>query len=482
LTSTRSPLKLIDESKISQVRQMPSLPGWAGSDQNEAEFLRRVLDNVSDCLIVVDTEGRVVLINSPYCRLLGGEASDFVGRHITEVVSPETRLHRVARGDTSVTLVPLEVRGQKLLARQVPVYQDDRIIGAVGVALFSSMAALRKAVVVASEEKRAIHSSLTPWTARYRLDDILGKDPKIEIARASIAQAASLGVPVLIQGETGTGKELAANAIHALSSRARRPFVWVNCASIPESLIDAELFGYEGGAFTGASARGKAGKFELASGGTLFLDEIGDMPLNLQASLLRAVQNQEIVRVGGASPIAIDTRVVCATHRDLGARVDAGEFRADLYYRLNVLRVRMPALSERTDVDYLIDQLLVRIAKREGLENRRLPATTRARLLAFDWPGNVRQLEAALLRFLVSGDSGLEEERSAARRERVDARRSAEGASNDLQEHLDREREACIRRALIAADGDRDQAARLLGISRATLYRDLRRMPVAADR
>jgi transcriptional regulator with PAS, ATPase and Fis domain len=461
---------------------MPLLPEWVGSAQNEAAFLRRVLDNVSDCLVVVDTEGRVVLINSPYCRLLGGEPGDFIGRHITEVVSPETRLHRVARGDTSVTLVPLEVRGHKLLARQVPVYQDDQIIGAVGVALFSSMAALRKAAVVASEEERAIHNTLSPWMARYRLDDILGRDPQIDAARASIEQAASLSAPVLIQGETGTGKELAANAIHALSSRARRPFVWVNCASIPESLIDAELFGYEGGAFTGASARGKAGKFELASGGTLFLDEIGDMPLALQASLLRAVQNQEIVRVGGASPIAIDTRVICATHRDLGARVDAGEFRADLYYRLNVLRIRMPALSERADVDYLIDQLLERIAQREGLSRRRLPSAVRARLVAFDWRGNVRQLEAALLRFLVTGDPGLEGERSATRRDGADSRRSAAGGSNDLQEHLDREREACIRRALDAADGDRDQAARLLGISRATLYRDLRRMPVEVIR
>jgi transcriptional regulator with PAS, ATPase and Fis domain len=340
------------------------------------------------------------------------------------------------------------------------------------------MTSLRKAIAVASGEERAIHSSATPWTARYRLEDILGRGPQMDAVRAAIEQAAPLALPVLVQGETGTGKELAANAIHALSPRARRPFVWVNCASIPEALIDAELFGYEGGAFTGASARGKPGKFELASGGTLFLDEIGDMPLSLQASLLHAVQNQEIVRVGGTSPVPIDTRVVCATHRDLAERVSAGEFRADLYYRLSVLGVRMPALSERKDVDYLIDQLLERTARREGVQARRPSAAIRAQLLAFDWPGNVRQLEAALLRFLVSGDPGLRAEHSAAGSGGAAPRRSGARGSIRLQEHLDREREVCIRRALTAADGDRDEAARLLGISRATLYRELRRLPV----
>lgn len=455
-------------------------PEWFGSGQDEAAFLRRVLDHVSDCLVAVDTEGRVVLINAPYCRLLGGAPADFVGRHITEVVSPRTRLHHVARGDLSVTVTPLEVRGQRLLARQVPVYQDERIIGAVGLALFSSMASLKKAVAVAGELDRAIHSAPTPWRARHGLDDIVGRGRRMEALRASIEQAAGLALPVLVEGETGAGKELAAHAIHTHSARARRPFVWVNCASIPESLIDAELFGYEGGAFTGARSRGKPGKFELASGGTLFLDEIGDMPIALQASLLRAVQNQEIVRVGGVSPIPIDTRIVCATNRDLRERVRAGRFRADLYYRLKVLNVRMPALRERDDLEHLVDQLVERLAEREGLPRRRLPPAVRAQLLAFDWPGNVRQLEAALLRFLVSGDPGLQGEAAILEHDRPAAARGDAAAPEGLQQHLDRERDACIRRALAAAGKDRDEAARRLGISRATLYRELRRMRLGA--
>ena len=449
-------------------------PEWFGSGQNEADFLRRVLDHVSDCLVAVDTEGRVVLINEPYCRLLGGRPTDYIGRHITDVVSPKTRLHRVARGEAQVTVMPLEVKGQQLLARQVPVYQDDRIIGAVGLALFSNMSALKKAVALAEGDEPAIHGRSTAWAARHVLKDILGRGAGMDALRTSIEQAAMLAMPVLVQGETGTGKELAAHAIHNASSRARGPFVWVNCASIPESLIDAELFGYEGGAFTGARTRGKPGKFELANGGTLFLDEIGDMPLGLQASLLHAVQNQEIVRVGGVAPIPINTRVICATHRDLQALVARGSFRADLYYRLSVLSVRTPALRQRSDLEWLIEQLLARIARREGLAERRIPAGMRARWLAYDWPGNVRQLEAVLLRFLVSGQTSLPESEPADGTRR-NARKSAGGVTT-LQQQLDRERDHLIRAAVEETDGDKDEAARRLGISRATLYRELRRL------
>ncbi len=453
-------------------------PDWFGSGQNEAVFLRRLLDHVSDCLVAVDTEGRVVLINEPYCRLLGGRQEDFIGRHITEVVSEKTRLHLVAQGEAVVTGVPLEVRGQQLFARQVPVYQDDRIIGAVGLALFSNLNALKKAVALAAQQDLSIRSAGSGWVARHGVQDLIGTGARMDALRARIVQAAQHALPVLIQGESGSGKELAAHAIHAHSARARRPFVWVNCASIPEGLIDAELFGYESGAFTGARARGKPGKFEIANGGTLFLDEIGDMPLHLQASLLRAVQNQEIVRLGGTAPIAIDTRIVCATHRDLPALVRCGAFRLDLYYRLNVAGLRMPALRERDDLADFIGLLLQRVAQREGLEPRRMPAAVLARFVQCPWPGNTRQLENALLRFLLSGEVALDEDAGLGAdtgRPVADAANAADGGYS-LQAGLDRERDARIRQALRAAEGRKDEAARLLGISRASLYRELRRL------
>ncbi|MET4576764.1 sigma-54 interaction domain-containing protein [Ottowia thiooxydans] len=449
-------------------------PEWFGSGQNEADFLRRVLDHVSDCLVAVDTAGRVVLINASYCRLLGGQAEDFIGRHVTEVVTHKTKLHLVAQGQAVGAVSPLEVRGHQLLARQVPVYQDDQIIGAVGVALFSDLESLKRAADVFAQDAAIIRNTQTPWTTSYRIGDIVGQGKIIEAVRTQIRQAASLNLPVVITGETGTGKELAANAIHELSPRAKRPFVWVNCASIPENLIDAELFGYEGGSFTGARSRGKPGKFELASGGTLFLDEIGDMPLHLQASLLRAVQNQEIVRVGGTSPVKVDVRVLCATNLPLEKMVRAGKFRADLYFRLNVLSVHMPSVREREDFDFLVDKLIERLHRRDGIPSRPLTPSMRERFRHFTWPGNVRQLEAALLRYLVSGDlSGLADEDNSPKT--PDEPSLFSHSNMGLQEHLEQERKAFIARAIQATGGNKERAAEMLGISRATLYREIKR-------
>ena len=451
-------------------------PDWFHSGQNEATFLRRLLDHVSDCLVAVDTDGKVVLINQPYCRLLGGSEDEFIGRHITDVVSPKTKLHLVAKGEMVIKGAPLEVKGHQLFTRQVPIYHDGKIIGAVGTALFTNVSSLKRAAAVAAREELSIQNSLKGWVARYSLDDIVGNSPRMELLRSRIRQAAEQSQPVLIHGESGSGKELAANAIHSLSNRSRKPFVWVNCVSIPESLIDAELFGYEGGAFTGAQPRGKVGKFELANGGTLFLDEIGDMPVHLQGSLLRAVQNQEIVRVGGTSPISIDTRIICATNRPLKEFVNLGEFRLDLYYRLNAFNIRVPALREREDLEYLVGKLLKRIVQKENRPARKMPPAMLSKFLAYSWPGNTRQLENALLRFLISGDAELDAEFDAD--SDIDRKNNAAGrrTSLDLEEHLGRHREAQIRRVLGITNDDKDEAARLLGISRATLYRELRRM------
>jgi len=450
-------------------------PDWFHSGENEAKFLRRLLDHVSDCLVAVDTDGKVVLINEPYCRLLGGTEEDFIGRHITDVVSPKTKLHRVAKGEMIVRGAPLEVRGHQLFTRQVPIYYDDTIIGAVGTALFTNLSSLKKAAVIASQQELSVQNSLRGWIAHYRLDDILGTDARIEKLRRDIRQAADQSQPVLVLGETGSGKELTANAIHTLSSRSKGPFVWVNCASIPESLIDAELFGYEGGAFTGAHARGKIGKFELASGGTLFLDEIGDMPVHLQGSLLRAVQNQEIVRVGGTSPSTIDTRIICATNRPLKEFVRRGSFRPDLYYRLSAISIRVPSLRERDDLRSFIEQLLKRIALKENRPLRPMPQSLLSQFLAYSWPGNTRQLENLLLQFLISGEVELDTE-SQPDTDVESALNDSRSATMNLQEHLDRQREVQIKRVLNAVNNNKDEAARRLGISRATLYRELQAM------
>ncbi|MCV9999289.1 sigma 54-interacting transcriptional regulator [Pararhizobium sp. YC-54] len=442
------------------------LPELFKGSPEETDFLRLVLDHVSDCLVAVDTEGSIVLINEPYCRLLEGEAEDFLGRHITNVVGPQTKLHFVARGIGTHVGYPLEVRGHKLVTKQVPVHKDGRIIGAVGLALFSDYGALKKAYSRISKAELAIPQRPRSWHSKFRLVDIIGTGDVIDAYRDSLKLAAAYELPVMISGETGAGKELAAHAIHALSDRSAGPFVWVNCASIPSELIEAELFGYEGGAFTGARSQGKPGKVELASGGILFLDEIGDMPLGLQGSLLRVLQTNEIVRVGGTTPINIDLRIVCATNRRLGDLVRSGRFREDLYHRLNVLSINVPALRERTDIVFLADRLLDRVSSRLGKAPPSLTRQDRKALSDHPWPGNVRELENALTRMIVTGRLSLSSPAPS-----LSSLDDGADADTDLRRKLKSQAKEEVRAALAQAGGSKSRAAKILGVSRAHVYR-----------
>lgn len=440
------------------------LSQWIVGSSEEAGFLKLVLDHVSDCLVAVDTSGTIVLINQPYCRLLGGKADDFIGRHITDVVGPQTKLHLVARGEGSHVGYPLKVRGHQLITKQVPVIQDGQIIGAVGLALFSDLAALKRTFRRISQAELALPQGNKPWRSRFGMSNIVGQGELMDAYRNSLEVVAGHDLPVLISGETGSGKELAAHAIHARSSRSEGPFVWINCASIPGELIEAELFGYEGGAFTGARSRGKLGKFELASGGTLFLDEIGDMPLHLQGSLLRVLQTNEIVRVGGTTPVAVNARVICATNQSLPELARAGRFRQDLYYRLGVLPIDVPPLRDREDTEFLARQLLTRIAARLSAVPKDLSRREITALLAHRWPGNVRELENVLTRFVVTSQLVL---LPADLRPEQDEVRIPQPLKKRIQSQTATE----IRAALKQSSGNKSRAAGLLGISRAHLYR-----------
>jgi transcriptional regulator with PAS, ATPase and Fis domain len=435
----------------------------AGSAE-EAGFLKLVLDHVSDCLVAVDTSGTIVLINQPYCRLLGGRADDFIGRHITDVVGPQTKLHLVARGEGSHIGYPLKVRGHQLITKQVPVLRDGRIIGAVGLALFSDLGALKKIFRRVTQAELAMPQGNKHWRSRFSMSDIVGQGELMDAYRNSLDVVAGHNLPVLVLGETGSGKELAAHAIHAHSGRSDGPFVWINCASIPSELIEAELFGYEGGAFTGARSRGKLGKFELASGGTLFLDEIGDMPLHLQGSLLRVLQTNEMVRVGGTAPVAVNTRIICATNQSLLELIRASRFRQDLYYRLSVLPINVPSLRDRDDIEFLARQLLIRIADRLDTETRNLTQKEMMSLSTYRWPGNVRELENVLTRFIVTG-------KLPALATNLPTEPDGANAPRPLKQRIQSQANAEIRNALTQSGGNKRRAAELLGISRAHLYR-----------
>ncbi len=297
-------------------------------------------------------------------------------------------------------------------------------------------------------------------------EDIVASDPRMLELLDLVDRAAARDVAVLITGESGTGKELIARRIHRRSSRASQAFVAVNCAALPESLAESELFGHEKGAFTGAD-RLRRGRFEEAHRGVLFLDEVGELPLAMQPKLLRVLEEGRVRRVGGSQDVAVDVRIVAATNRQLEQQIEKGHFRTDLYYRLNVVSVVIPPLRERRgDVLRIARRLLDRIAERHGVASPSLSKRAEESLEAHDWPGNVRELRNVLERAVVVRGAGEIEPRDL-------ALSSEPSSEQNLQERY--ERDAVIE-ALRRGGGNREAAARMLGVSVRTLYYRLRRL------
>jgi formate hydrogenlyase transcriptional activator len=303
---------------------------------------------------------------------------------------------------------------------------------------------------------------------RLVTDAIVGESLRLKSVLEQVSLVAPTDSTVLILGETGTGKELIARAIHDLSSRSARPFIRVNCAAIPPSLIISELFGHEKGAFTGALQR-RQGRFEAAHGGTIFLDEIGELPMETQIALLRVIQEREFERVGSSHPISVDVRIIAATNRDLEAAVIAGTFREDMFYRLNVFPIHVPALRERLDdIPLLVEHLVDRFAKRVGKTFRTIKMNTIALLQAYDWPGNIRELQNVIERSVILSAGDVFSVDEAWLRREVRPSRTMPPLAASM---ADREREM-IEAALVDSEGrvaGPSGAAAKLGIPRQTL-------------
>jgi DNA-binding NtrC family response regulator len=312
-------------------------------------------------------------------------------------------------------------------------------------------------------------------TRQYRHHDIITKNPRMQEILALTQDIASLRSTVLIRGESGTGKELVARAIHFSGSRAEKPFVAVSCAALTESLLESELFGYEKGAFTGASGQAK-GKFEVADGGTIFLDEIGDISGKLQADLLRVLQERRFYRVGGTEEVQVEVRVIAATNKNLAEEVQEGRFREDLYYRLNVIEIKLPPLRERReDIPLLAEHFVHRISSELGKDVNGLTAAALKILIAHDWPGNVRELENVIERAIVTCRNGMLDQQDFS---------WLEGSSKtDIWEIPDIPLGELERRAILAAlerkHGNVKEASTALGIDRSTLYDKLKRYEIS---
>jgi len=457
--------------------------------------------------LVIDREHRVVWIDEGYKRFLpalGRAEHDFVGRRVEEVI-PNTLMAQVVETGQPILVDLLTNSAGTFLVSRLPLKDEHgEVIGAIGFVLLdhpetTMQPLLAKFARLQGELDAARREIAAARRPKHTIASFIGSSAAALEVKRQARRVAGTDSTVLLLGETGTGKELLAHGIHAASRRAARPLVTVNIAAVPDTLLEAEFFGVAPGAYTGAERKGRDGKFKLADGGTLFLDEIGDMPLALQAKLLRALQEQEIEALGSNQVERVDVRVIAATSRDLAAMVAAGSFRADLYYRLNVLPIRLPALRERLeDLEALTEALAEDIARRSGLPHKALSPEALEWLARQGWPGNIRELRNTLEQATLMTDDAVLEPRHFGAEAVVGAAGVAAGAAGTasaaptasaelptagarllrpLHDQVAEVEHAAIAQALRASRGNRVAAAKALGISRAALYERLARWP-----
>jgi len=354
--------------------------------------MHSTIQAIDSGIIMFDATGKVSQYNKRACQILKLSPNSIDNENINNILEFPSSSFDFQKADQDIQNLEISLTTHN--GELIPVY--------LSLSHIKNEGEKRLGTVLVISEQSKIHKLVnrsSGFTATYTFDSIIGKSPAIEAAK-NIARAAARSTSnVLILGESGTGKELMAQSIHNASDRAKGPFIAINCGSLPKGLIESELFGYERGAFTGANKDGQPGKFELANGGTIFLDEIGDMPLELQASLLRVLQTKEIVRIGGKHKKEIDVRIMAATNVDLLESVKRKEFRSDLYYRLNVLPIEVPSLRERkSDIELLLENFVLSISNIMGKQITKIDPDAQAILTNYDWPGNIRELENVIER------------------------------------------------------------------------------------
>lgn len=440
---------------------------------------------------VVDENCVVVVMNQAFLDFYGTpNFKDALGKPLQEF-DHTTRFPIVLKTGIPEIGHPHQfITGKKAIVDRIPILDGDKVIGGAGIVVLED--------VVANENARRIRESIIKairpdWQAemaakgtaraKYTFDDIITQSPLIKHFKSRARSFAATDLPVLITGESGVGKELFAQAIHNSSDRKNKSFVSINCAAIPETLLESELFGYESGAFTGANKKGKLGKFELANGGTIFLDEVGDLPLSMQSKILRVLQENQVERVGGNEVKEIDVRVIAATNSDLLKKIKTQEFRSDLYYRLNVLNLNIPSLRDRReDISLLMEHFSSLFFQKSGIY-RRFHQDVLNLLENYCWPGNIRELKNIVYRLIVMAESqhitkelipkDIIDEIIGNMAEVVDTSNLI-ASSNTLNSILKKIEVKIIEDTLKICDNNKSKAAEFLGIERMTLYRKLK--------
>jgi transcriptional regulator with PAS, ATPase and Fis domain len=448
----------------------------------QVDMLQLIINHIHNGVVVTDAQGYITHFNEPYGRFLGLDPKAQLGRHTTDVLE-NTRMHIVAQTGVAEINWPHRIKGQDMVVQRIPIIKDGKVIAVFGQVMFKDVSDVkklaRKLKVLESKVKLYEEELSSLRSTRYTVESIIGVSPALAALRQEAMRAAANQLPVLITGESGTGKELFAQAIHHAGRSRPHPFVRINCSAIPKDLFESELFGYADGAFTGARAQGKPGKFELAHHGTVFLDEIGELPLAMQPKLLRVLEEKEFERVGGTGLIKTDFRLIAATNQNLDQMMSEGAFRKDLFYRLNVIPLHIPPLRERPeDIAPLTLHQLAQMGPGPGGEPLRLTPEAQEVLAAYPWPGNVRELFNALERVAASlegntihqADLPFHLHRAAAAPNREADERFK------LKQVAARTESEAVRHALAVSNGNKAQAARLLGIHRTLLYRKMKKL------
>lgn len=449
-------------------------------------MMEKIFDQVSVPMILIDKETRVVWINQIFADFLGYSKGEIIGEEVVKV-DYNTRFPYVYKTKKAEIAWKHKFQnGRTAIVHRIPVLDEhEEVVCGFGLVLFQDMNEFKDVI----ERNKLLESGLDYAMkklkqiqgAKYSFNSIIGNSVGMGQALYMSRRAAQTNSNVLILGESGTGKELFAHAIHDASDRSHHQFVKINCAAIPAELLESELFGYDEGAFTGAKRGGKIGKFELANGGSIFLDEIGEMPLSMQAKLLRVLQEKEIERVGSTKTIPIDVRIIAATNQNLEERVKSKEFRSDLYYRLNVMPIEIPPLREREgDIEILSIKLVEKLSDQLGKYVTKISKDAMNILTTFEWPGNVRELENVLERAinLVDGDTILPVHLPYYLKPQSKRVSFKKGTLKEMVENVEK---TMILDLLKETEGNKAKTAEILDISRSSLYDKLDKYGIRTD-
>lgn len=466
---------------FSDIKEISKIREQLDTTEKNLKALEILIDSAYEGILIVDKNGYITKFNKKYEEFLNLDPAETIGKHVTEVIE-NTRMHIIAKTGKVERGHVQRIQGHDMIASRFPIIKDGEVIGAIGKVLFQDvkeLESLAKRMDRVHDEFNYFRNEIKKLQeAKYSFDNIITNDPTVLSLKKLGMQAAMSSSTILITGESGTGKELFAHAIHKASSRKYGAFIRVNCSSIPKNLFESELFGYEKGAFTGAKKEGKPGKFEMANGGTIFLDEIGTMPLSMQAKILRVLQEKEVERVGGSKTIELDIRIIAATNEDLYSLVESNRFREDLYYRLNVIKLELPALRQRKDDIVLIARhLLNEFVSEMGLPEMKFHKKTLALMKGYQWPGNIRELRNCIERCIHLTETkrilptALPEYMQGNAEKVFD-----EGYT--LKAIVEKAEYKAITKVLKEVNNNKTEAARILGIHRTSLYNKLNKFDI----